>query len=296
MGAIVSSMPRGLGCTCLLALGIAGSPVAQTPHGPPSASHSFIAVSAGLSRVGGAAASSGYHLSLAADTVIAHERTASGGHALEGGVLWTEFTPVPGPPRPVAVVPATGSSGGAEVVEVVALNATDGSGAVWGVLFGGVPAAGVSPDPTAATRLSAITPFGAACNSKGPVAVTVSHAQGSGTLDGGFAYLPALTQLAPAHAGGELELAIQAAGSFTPLLAVSPPGPPSLLPPFGCLELSLAYSLLPINAVFTGEPVIFRAELPPELSGVSLDFQALALTFGAGAPGAFTNRITVPVL
>ena len=95
MGAIVSSMPRGLGCTCLLALGIAGSPVAQTPHGPPSASHSFIAVSAGLSRVGGAAASSGYHLSLAADTVIAHERTASGGHALEGGVLWTGSRPCP---------------------------------------------------------------------------------------------------------------------------------------------------------------------------------------------------------
>lgn len=258
-------------------------------------SETYTALAQSTTAWGGPASSDGFTAEHGAGQLTTGHLATSAQYSVLSGIVWLEPTLSPGPPVVTSVVPAFGDRDGGAPVTVYGMNfvAPGGNGAT--VLFGSVPGSGTTVVGNTIIETTAPAGVDACGNPIGATAVGVLNGNGFDVLDGGYTYLPALTQVTPAALAGTLELKLK---SLTPsnVLLWTGGGAAGFclpIPPFdGSNELFLGVQFIGPIAFSTGEQS-FSIAIPNDqgLIGKTLPFQGLSIDSFAPLAGSFTNTV-----
>lgn len=285
----------------IIALGAGLSATPARAQGPAS-SETRLQLSSSLVVGGGSSAADEHQAEEGLPFTIGGPSGSSESYTELAGIVWLDPGPVGPGPLVLSVTPSTGDKAGGDLVQVLGAGFAASAAGATSVRFGGLDAAGVAV--ISDTQIDVVTPRGSNVhgNPLGAVAVEVENSLGASTLEDGYAYLPALTQDAPAAVGGALALTHTGGpnGFWVLVVGVPIPGTAIPIPPLeGALEpllfLNVLSSTIPLGPA--GQSA-FTAPIPanPALAGQTFYFQSTELASFAPLAGGFANVLPVFVL
>lgn len=281
-----------------------------TALGPSAHAQSIGASESGVIVASGIMATAGFGLSGSGGEWIgsggqplAGEEASSDNYIVRSGVVWTPPTVGTNQPMVFGVRPGGGSKVGGNLVSVFGFNFTaPGAGFPFVEFVDGV---GAGTAIVGNTELTTTVPAGVSLldNPLSISNIAISNNHGDDDEPNAYNYLPALLQATP-HAilGGPLKLRTIGVpgGLYTIVFGQTIPGTGFPVAPYsGQLEVLLnvnfliGFSMLPSTGIHT-----LPLTLPddPSLSGLSVNFQALAFDDLSLATGSFSNLLTVDLL